>query len=245
MLGNPGFRCLCSMPASGHLIISSSTCPLSIWLDMSFLWSWLCQNSSEFSCLSDPVISRSCDPKILGVSELLSVELPLGVVGLDAELGTKEFSGHLWFYDPGHVRVPGSVTSSGCSGTDWWVDVQALLRALAQTEKSPWHWLCGVPWCLGHNGPSYFLCCDRCCVLRTSDPMILSMLEHMGVGLPLGVVELAEELMPKVSSRHWPKLDANLIISKNIWDFTLDLFYSFVFFVVGSLYIQDSLDGKI
>lgn len=30
---------------------------------------------------------------------------------------------------------------------------------------------------------------DRCCVLLTSDPLILGALEHLGVELPLGVVE--------------------------------------------------------
>jgi hypothetical protein len=46
--------------------------------------------------------------------------------------------------------------------------------------------------------------------------MILGVLEHLGVDLPLGVVGLTEELTPKVCTRHCPRLDANLIISKNI-----------------------------
>jgi hypothetical protein len=35
--------------------------------------------------------------------------------------------------------------------------------------------------------------------------MILGMLEHLGVELPLGVVELAVEFIPKVCSGHWPR----------------------------------------
>ena len=50
---------------------------ISDW-SLSFLWSWLCQISSEFSCLCNPVILRSYDPEILGVSEFLEVKLPLG-----------------------------------------------------------------------------------------------------------------------------------------------------------------------
>jgi hypothetical protein len=40
----------------------------------------------------------------------------------------------------------------------------------------------------------------RCCVLLTSDPLILGTLEHLGVELPLGVVGLAAEFAPKVCS---------------------------------------------
>ena len=35
-------------------------------------------NSLKTSCLYDPVILGSCDPKILGLSEHLEVKLPLG-----------------------------------------------------------------------------------------------------------------------------------------------------------------------
>jgi hypothetical protein len=31
---------------------------------------------------------------------------------------------------------------------------------------------------------------NKCCILLTSDPLILGMLEHLGVKLPLGVVGL-------------------------------------------------------
>ena len=44
---------------------------------------------------------------------------------------------------------------------------------------------------------------ERCCVLLTSGPLILSVLEHLGVELPLGVVGLAGEFVPKVCSGHW------------------------------------------
>jgi hypothetical protein len=35
--------------------------------------------------------------------------------------------------------------------------------------------------------------------------MILLVLEHLGVELPLGVVELDAEFTPKVCSGHWPR----------------------------------------
>ena len=41
---------------------------------------------------------------------------------------------------------------------------------------------------------------DRCCVLLTSDPLILGMLEHLGMELPLADVGLAAEFVPKVCS---------------------------------------------
>ena len=107
--------------------------PPAIWLSLVLhalvisdwiLWSWLYQNSSEFSCFCDPVSRRSCDFKLLGHSfwessclwdpeilvwssswdpwitvvlgtlEYLGVDLPLGVVGLAAELALKVWSGH-------------------------------------------------------------------------------------------------------------------------------------------------------
>ena len=66
-----------------------------------------------------------------------------------------------------------------------------VLRELAQTGRNPYHWPGGVPGCLGSAGPSYFQCWGRCCVLLTSDPMILGALEHLGVDLPLNVVGLS------------------------------------------------------
>ena len=43
-------------------------------------------------------------------------------------------------------------------------------------------------------------CWGRCCVLLTSDPMILGILERLGVELLLGVVGLIVEFKPKVCS---------------------------------------------
>jgi hypothetical protein len=53
------------------------------------------------------------------------------------------------------------------------------------------HWLRpegsgGVPRCLGPAGPSYSQYLGRCCVLLSSDPIILGVLESLE--LPLGVV---------------------------------------------------------
>jgi hypothetical protein len=42
----------------------------------------------------------------------LGVDLPLCFVGLALEFMPKVCSGHLWSYDPGHVRVPVSGSSS-------------------------------------------------------------------------------------------------------------------------------------
>jgi hypothetical protein len=60
---------------------------------------------------------------------------------------------------------------------------------------------------LGPAGPSYFQCWGRFCVILTSDPLILGVLECLGVDLPLGVVGLAAEFMPKVCSVHQPRLE--------------------------------------
>ena len=54
-------------------------------------------------------------------------------------------------------------------------------------QKEPEPWSGGVPASLVPASPSYSLWCwDRCRVL-TFDPMILGMLEHLGVELTLGV----------------------------------------------------------
>ena len=86
--------------------------PPAIWLSLvlpvlamshwssSFLWFWLCQNSSESSCFYHPVILGSSDPEILGVSELLEVKLPLW----PWDLGVTKFLGSL---DPGILGVLG------------------------------------------------------------------------------------------------------------------------------------------
>lgn len=77
---------------------------------------------------------------------------------------------------------------------------QGLLRALAQTGQNLSHWPGGVPGYLGSVGPSYFRCWGRCYVLFTSDPVVLGMLECLGVDLPLGVVGLTEEFASKVQN---------------------------------------------
>ena len=43
--------------------------------------------------------------------------------------------------------------------------------------------------------------------LGISDPMILGVLECLGVELPLGVVGLVAEFGPKVCSGHWLRLE--------------------------------------
>ena len=69
-------------------------------------------------------------------------------------------------------------------------------------QKDLCHWSGRVPQCLGPAGPSYFQCCGRCCILLTSDPMILGVLDHLRVELPLGVVGLTAEFVSKVCLGH-------------------------------------------
>jgi hypothetical protein len=174
--------------ASCHLIISSVTCPCYIWLE--------------------PVL-----PVILVVSELFRVHLSLWscdfvilrlfviIPVCQAASGTlrsccKQALWILGSCEPGHVRAPGSVAFSGCCGTGCWVHTQGLLRAPAQTRSNLCHWLGGIPGCLSFAGPSYSQCWGSCCVLLNSDPMILGVLECLGVDLPLGVV--VEKFTPKV-----------------------------------------------
>jgi hypothetical protein len=62
-----------------------------------------------------------------------------------------------------------------------------------------------VPW----SGSSSVCCGSGCGVSSqevqvTSDSMILDVLERLGIVLPLGVVGLAAEFVPKFCSEHWP-----------------------------------------
>jgi hypothetical protein len=138
------FFCL---PHTIWLLLLLPALTISDW-SRSFLRTWVCQNSLESSCLCDPVMLRtwvcqsswesSCiwDPKIL-----------------------------VWPgpWDPGFVRAPGSGASSGCCGTGCRVQAQCLLRAPAQTGRSPCHWLGRVLVSLDPAGPSYSQWCwDRC-----------------------------------------------------------------------------------
>ena len=83
------------------------------------------------------------------------VELPLGVVGLGAELGHR-----------------------------------LRLEETCATGQA------GVPASLNPKGPSYSWCWGRCCGLL---PIILDMLEHLGVELPLDAVGLGTELVLRAS----------------------------------------------
>jgi hypothetical protein len=124
-----------------------------------------------------PVILWSCDPEILGVSDFLTVKLPL-------HPWDHAVTKLLWSYDCGHVRTPGSGASFGCCGTGYRVHAQGLLRALSQTGRKSCHCLSRVPGCLDPACLSYSLCWGRC-VLFTSDPMMPGMLKHLGVELLL------------------------------------------------------------
>ena len=96
---------------------------------------------------------------------------------------------------PGCVRVLGVELSLGVVGLAAEISAQSLLRAPAQTGRNPSHGSGGVPEFLNTTGPSYsWWCWNRCYVLLTSEPMILSVLECLGVELPLGILGPAEEI---------------------------------------------------
>jgi len=139
--------------------------PLAIWLSlvlpalvvsdwsMSLLWSWLCQNSSDSSCFCDPGILWSCDPEILGVSELLGIKLPLRYWNP----GVTKLLGSCWF------RTLGIQAISGCCRNVFWARALGLPWAQFQTGRNSCLWLggglcflgsCGVPSCAG--------CWERC-----------------------------------------------------------------------------------
>ena len=50
-----------------------------------------------------------------------------------------------------------------------------------QIERNVCNKFGGVFTCLGPTNPNYSQCWDRCCALLTSDPMILGVIEHLGV----------------------------------------------------------------
>ena len=119
--------------------------------------------------------------------------------------------------DPGVTKLLGSYDpvvlgmlehlewSCFCMFWDWLRSLgPRSAQGTAQTGRNLCHWLGGVPGCLGPAGPSYSRCWCRCCGPLTSDPMILGVLECLGLGLPLSVVGLAAEFSPKVCSGHQP-----------------------------------------
>ena len=71
---------------------------------------------------------------------------------------------------------------------DWlWSLCPRSAQGTAQTGRNLCYRSDRVPVCLGPTGPCYSRCWDRC-VLLTSDPMILGVLESLGVELPLGAL---------------------------------------------------------
>ena len=143
--------------------------PLAIWLSLelpalnvsdwslSFLWYWLCQNSSESSCLCDTVILESCHPEILGVSELLGVKLPLG-------FWNPGVTKLLRSCDPGRVRAPVMLSDVGLGA-----ELLPKICSGHQLRPEGTGWV-GVPAALCHIGPSYSRCWGRCSGLLTYDP---------------------------------------------------------------------------
>jgi hypothetical protein len=141
---------------------------ISDW-SLSFLKSWLIQDSSESSFLCDPLIVGSCEPEILGVSALLAGKLPLrprdpGVTKffLSWDLGILRswecFSSWKWclLLGPWGYLV---CSKPRCTSTDQ-KEPELLVRqdscvlAPAVTVPSQFVW-------------------NRCCVPLTSDPKIM------------------------------------------------------------------------
>jgi hypothetical protein len=174
---------------------------------LSFLWSWLCQNSSELSWFCESVILGCCDPKILrywicqSSGELSYLWDPEILVWPDSW-----DPGKLWSCGPGCVREPGSGASSGVVGlAPEFAPKDCSVHWLREIGRNLCHWSGGVPGCLCPAGPSYSWCWGRCCILLTSNPMIPGMLELLGGELLLGVLGLAGEYAPKVCSGCWPR----------------------------------------
>ena len=150
------FLCL---PPTIWLSLVLPALDISDW-SLSFLWSWLCQNSSESSCLCDPVILGSCDPEILGVSELLGVKLTQRPWDpcVTKLLGS---------WDPWCFRVCGSEASFGCCSTGCrvcaqgkpstdWKHSDSLVRQGSWVPGSCWSQLLpmlGQMLCLPHFWP--------------------------------------------------------------------------------------------
>jgi hypothetical protein len=117
----PSNLMLVSLPPTIWLSLVLPAFTIYDW-SLSFLWSWLCQNSTEFSCLCDSGILGSCDPEILGVSELLKINLPL-----------RSWGPEIW--DPG-ILDPGIVDVFECLG----IELPLGVMGLAQSKVCSGHW---------------------------------------------------------------------------------------------------------
>lgn len=113
--------------------------------------------------------------------------------------------GKIFFFvscDPGYFRAAGSwVFSRGC-GNGCKTSAQDLLRALVQTGKDMCPWLCRI---------SCFPGARETQLLQVLDQMLLPPLlwcwawqmSHLGAELPLAVMGLSEEPLPKVYTGPW------------------------------------------
>ena len=133
MSSNLGFSCLCSCACLSLSDYFSSNLPLLSWTGacpscdpgcvrtlqrpLVFVILWfcdsvtqryvVCQSFWDSSCLWEPeflVWPRSWYPMILVILEHLGVKLPLGLVGLGAELAPKVCSAH-WLRLKGHFKL--------------------------------------------------------------------------------------------------------------------------------------------
>jgi hypothetical protein len=167
---------------------------MSDWI-LSFLWSWLSQNSSKSSCLCDPLILGSWGP---GCVWNPKSQAAFGILSSWCD----QVPGILQYSDPEHVRAPGSGAASWCFGACCGV----LVRAPAQThwkESLPLVWQ--SPACLGPAGLSYSRCWGPMLYpphLWPSDPGHIG---GPGSGTASGCCGLAAEFTPKVCSGTQPK----------------------------------------
>jgi hypothetical protein len=153
------------------------------------------------------------DPEIL-MCLLLGVKLPLGIV--EQGSWTCKNSCHL-----GHVRAPGSWTSSGCFGTGCRASAKGLLSTQAQTWRNLFHRLLTGACTPGSWGLPVTQ--DLGADVVPSSPVILGMLEHLGVKFVLCVVGLGEEL----SLKFFLYLFLALLNSLDICGSYLTVFFSF------------------
>lgn len=133
--------------------------PLAVWW---LLCSWILGDSVTPCIGIDIGIDIVASLVILGIPEHLIFGLPLGIVGVDAELASKVCSEH-WF------RLEGT---------------QATCRLGVPVSL-------GVPVTPGVGA-----------IVVASSTVILGLLEHLGVGHPLGIVGMSVEPAPKVCSGH-------------------------------------------
>ena len=156
-----------------HLLIAMKLSLVLPALDVS---DWILIVSEFFRVQLSLWFSDSCDPEILGMSELLRVKLPLG-------------SWNLGMIKLLRFCVPGHWASSGSFGTGCRATAQGLLQAPAQSRRNLCHWLRAGrnSWVPAFGGMGIPITSSVEADVVTSSPVILDILEHLEVELSLGI----------------------------------------------------------